>query len=94
MATEVAMADLTVEFLGIPRERAGCDRINVAADDVGELLHVLAGQLTEFANSCLVDGNLRSEYLICVNGKTFTRDGAHAFAEGDDVLILSADVGG
>lgn len=88
------MAKLTVEFLGIPRERAGCDRLDATADDVGELLCVLAEQLPDFANACLDNGNLRSEYLICVNGKTFTRDGAHALANGDEILILSADVGG
>lgn len=87
------MAALTVEFLGIPRERAGCDRLDIEADNVETLLQVLAEQLPGFA-ACLDDNQLRAEYLVCINGQTFTRDGALLLNADDEILILSADVGG
>jgi len=88
------MANVTVEFLGIPRERAGCDQLQISAKDVGKLLDALVERLPEFAAACLHGNSLRSEYLICVNGQKFTRDGSHPLSEGDEILILSADVGG
>lgn len=88
------MPQIEVEFFGIPRERAGVPSIIVNAATVQTLYHELRQQLPEFAACCLKNDVLASEYLLSINGKQFTRDPTIRLTEGDQVLILSADVGG
>ena len=83
-----------VEFLGIPRERAGISELEVEAETLGQL-----------ARSAGRRGSLRLAELItatgCIpsiaanlNGDEFVSDLATPLAEDDRLLILSADVGG
>jgi len=84
---------VTVEFYGIPRQRAGRAELAVAARTMAELL-------TEVARECprleLCDGagRLAAHYLLSLNGRRFVHDPGQPLAPGDQVLILSADVGG
>ena len=82
-----------VEFLGIPRQRAGVAHLEVEARTLGQLLDTL---LTRFPNldELIVGGTLHPSVIANVNGDAFVRDRQQQLAEGDRVLILSADVGG
>lgn len=86
-----------VEFYGIPRTRAGRERLTVSLSDpctLGDACLELGRQLPRFAEDCLDGGQLRAGYLACIEGKEFTRDPQTRIAEGASLLILSADVGG
>jgi molybdopterin converting factor small subunit len=85
---------IQVEFFGVPRLKAGVVSTQVTADNIAELFTVLREQLPEFADACLNGDRLAAEYLLSINGIQFTRDETITLHEGDQVLILSADVGG
>ncbi len=88
------MPVVSVEFLGIPRLRTGRATLSIDAKTVGELLDGIARECPGFHESCLADGSLRPEYLLSIGGRVFTRDRNTPLAADDEVLILSADVGG
>jgi molybdopterin converting factor small subunit len=82
-----------VEFLGIPRERTGISELEIEAANLGQLLGTLATRFP--ALSELITGNtLHTSLAANLNGHAFVRDPATPLAEGDRLLILSADVGG
>ncbi len=83
-----------VELFGIPRERAGVDKVDVEATDLGDVLDELAVRFPTFAETCLSEGELRSGYLANVNGCQFTRDNNTELTPDTTILILSADAGG
>jgi len=82
-----------VEFLGIPRERAGVADLDVEAETLGQLLHVLAARFPDL-RELLGNGALHPSIVANLNGDEFVSDPGQALAEGDHLLILSADVGG
>lgn len=88
------MPVIQVEFYGVPRLKAGISSIQVEADTVAELLDQLKKNVPSFADACIKDDQLASDYLLNINGKSFTRDVSTQLLAGDHVLILSADVGG
>jgi molybdopterin converting factor small subunit len=82
-----------VEFLGVPRQRAGISQLEVHADTLGQLLGTLAMQsppLREF----IAGDRLQSSFVANLNGDQFVSDPGTPLADGDHVLILSADAGG
>ena len=81
-----------VEFLGVPRERAGIDEIDVQADNLGRLLEKLARMpgLAEL----IADDRLHPSLAASLNGDRFISDPATPLGDDDHVLILSADAGG
>ena len=82
-----------VEFLGIPRERAGIAELEVEAGTLGQLLGALAARFPELRE--LITGNtLHPAVAANLNGDAFVSDPATPLADHDRVLILSADVGG
>ncbi|QDU36503.1 hypothetical protein Mal4_07890 [Maioricimonas rarisocia] len=83
-----------VEFLGIPRERAGVGSVTVEAKTLGDAIEQLRQMLPEFAADCLQDGELRRGYLASINGIMFTTEARMPLRSGDTLMILSADVGG
>jgi molybdopterin converting factor small subunit len=82
-----------VEFLGIPRERAGITELEVQAETLGELLATLAERFPSFDGLISADGMHRS-IAANLNGDAFVHDMRTRFTGTDRVLILSADVGG
>lgn len=88
------MPAVTVEFLGIPRLRTGRATLTIDAATVGDLLDGIARECPGFHEACLTDGSLRSEYLLSIGGRIFTRNRETPLSPGEEVLILSADVGG
>jgi molybdopterin converting factor small subunit len=84
---------MRVEFLGIPRERAGIPSLDLEADTLGQLLSALEERLPSLG--CLVEaGRLHSSCRANLNGDTFVSDPRTRLSATDCVLILSADAGG
>jgi molybdopterin converting factor small subunit len=84
---------MRVEFLGIPRERAGVSELQLEAETLGQLLAVLERKFPSFGG--LVDaGQLKASFLANLNGDRFVSDPLTRLSAGDCVLILSADAGG
>lgn len=82
-----------VEFLGVPRERAGIAELDVQADTLGRLLGTLAAQMPELAGLIAVD-RLHPSLAASLNGDRFISDPDTPLRDEDRVLILSADAGG
>ena len=84
---------MRVEFLGIPRERAGVAELDVDAATLGELLTTLERRFPTLGDVC-ASGELRASFAANLNGDRFIRDPHTRLASHDCVLILSADAGG
>jgi molybdopterin converting factor small subunit len=82
-----------VEFLGIPRERAGMAELEIEADTLGQLLESLVMRCPALAELITVD-RLHPSLAANLNGDEFVSDPATPLADDDRVLILSADAGG
>lgn len=82
-----------VEFLGIPRERAGISDLVVEADTLGQLLGTLAAGFPRLRELIVAD-RLHPSIAANLNGDTFVNDPQTPLAADDHLLILSADVGG
>jgi molybdopterin converting factor small subunit len=82
-----------VEFFGVPRERAGCDEVDVEADTLGRLLGTLAARMPGLAELIVVD-RLHPSLAASLNGDRFISDPETPLGDDDRVLILSADAGG
>ena len=82
-----------VEFLGVPRERAGIAELDVDADTLGRLLATLAAQMPGLAELIAVD-RLHPSLAASLNGDRFISDPQTPLRDEDCVLILSADAGG
>jgi molybdopterin converting factor small subunit len=85
---------ITVEFFGMARRRAGIERLDIEAATLGEALDRLADRLPDSRGEFLREGRLAAGYLASRNGRQFLSDRTAPLAEGDSLLILSADVGG
>jgi molybdopterin converting factor small subunit len=84
---------MQVEFLGVPRERAGVSHLDLHADTLGELLGALVSRIPSLGE-LIADGRLHPSVIANLNGGEFVRDPKTPLRAGDHVLILSADVGG
>ena len=82
-----------VEFLGIPRERAGVSEVEVEAGTLGQLLGTLATKFPGFGD-LMSSGGLHPSLAANLNGDEFVSSLETVLEADDRVLILSADVGG
>lgn len=82
-----------VEFLGIPRERAGISELEIEADTLGQLLESLVMRCPALAELITLD-RLHSSIAANLNGDEFVSDPRTPLADTDRLLILSADAGG
>jgi molybdopterin converting factor small subunit len=82
-----------VEFLGVPRERAGVSELDVEALTLGQLLGTLVTQLPALGPIIQAD-RLHPAFVANLNGDRFVSDPATPLSEDDCILILSADAGG
>lgn len=87
---------MRVEFLGIPRQRAGVVELDIEADTLGQLLTALVARYPSLADlvSARQGDQLRPFVVANLNGDRFVTDPRTPLAETDRVLILSADAGG
>jgi molybdopterin converting factor small subunit len=84
---------MRVEFLGLPRERAGVAEVELQADTLGQLLDALVTRFPSFGELVAAD-ELRPSFVANLNGERFVSDPRTRLHESDCVLILSADAGG
>lgn len=84
---------MRVEFLGIPRERAGVAELELEAETLGQLLATLEGRFPALKD-IVEAGRLRSSFAANLNGDQFVSDPLTRLTANDCVLILSADAGG
>lgn len=84
---------MLVEFLGVPRQRAGISKLEVQAHTLGELLGTLSSKLPALAEFIAAD-RLNSAAVANLNGDRFISDPRTPLTAQDCVLILSADAGG
>jgi molybdopterin converting factor small subunit len=82
-----------VEFLGVPRQRAGVAELVVEADTLGRLLTALSDRLPALSE-LIVGDRLHPAFVANLNGDEFISDPDTALSRDDYVLILSADAGG
>ena len=84
---------MRVEFLGVPRERAGVAELEVQADTLGQLLAALVIRFPSLGDLITAD-QLRPSVVANLNGDQFVSDPRTQLVENDCILILSADAGG
>jgi molybdopterin converting factor small subunit len=82
-----------VEFLGIPRERAGVAEIELDAQTLGQALSTLAARFPALRELITAD-RLHASVAANLNGDQFVSDPDTSLAAGDRLLLLSADAGG
>jgi molybdopterin converting factor small subunit len=85
---------VTVEFYGVPRQRAGRAELTVTARTVAELLEAVERACPGLSGLRRPDGRLAAHYLLSVEGQRFVSDVGQELRPGDRVLLLSADAGG
>ena len=82
-----------VEFLGIPRERAGVSDVEMDAETLGQLLDALAVRFPAL-RELITDGALHASIAANLNADEFVNDPDRLLAPNDHVILLSADAGG
>ncbi|MCC6419135.1 MAG: MoaD/ThiS family protein [Gemmataceae bacterium] len=90
----MATGTVTVEFFGIPRQRAGRAEIAVEAGTVAELLARVERACPGLRGLVGPGGRLGPHYLLSIEGGRFVTDEQEPLAPGTHVLLLSADAGG
>ena len=87
-----------VELYGIPRQRTGASRVDVAIHTptarLGDILLDVGRQFPMFADECLHGDQLRRGITVNLDGDQFVEDPETLVATGQSLLIMSADAGG
>jgi molybdopterin converting factor small subunit len=82
-----------VEFLGIPRERAGISEMELKAKTFGHVLREISARCPGLSELITPEG-LHPSIAANLNGDEFVKSLDTRLTEDDRLLILSADVGG
>jgi len=85
---------VTVEFYGIPRQRAGRSELTLAASTVAEVLDRLEQACPGLRGLRDRDGHLSRHYLLSIDGQSFVKGLETRLTVGQRLLLLSADAGG
>lgn len=88
----MAKGMVTVEFYGIPRQRAGRAELVVQANTLGQMLIAVERDCPGLRIQ--EAGRISPQYRVSLNGQQFVSDLSKVLAPGCRVLILSADAGG
>lgn len=91
---DVSSTTLTVEFFGIPRQRAGCATTTVCAGTLAEVLSTLEKTYPGLHGLQRPDGGPAPHYLLSLDGDRFVSDPYQRLEPGSRLLLLSADAGG
>jgi len=85
-----------VEFYGIPRQRAGTASIEIESNHrrLGDVLSELGRRLPSWAAACLEGEQLRSGFIVNIDGEQFVTDPDTPLTTDSCVLIMTADAGG
>jgi hypothetical protein len=87
-------AEVTVEFYGIPRQRAGRVELAVNAGTMAEVLGAVECVCPKLGRLLDAHGRLSPHYLVSLDGQSFVADLRQRLRPGDRLLLLSADAGG
>ncbi|HEV3116311.1 MAG TPA: MoaD/ThiS family protein [Gemmataceae bacterium] len=87
-------ATVTVEFYGMPRQRAGRAELVVHAGAVADVLVAVKSACDGLSDLTREDGILARHYLLSINGDGFVTDVKQVLEPGTRLLLLSADAGG
>lgn len=90
----MSQPDITIEFFGVPRARAGVKQLFVSAATVSEAFAAVIQKCPKLADLLQGDGSLSPQYLVSLDGQYFVSDISHPLLPGDRLLLLSADAGG
>jgi hypothetical protein len=85
---------VTVEFFGIPRQRAGRAELAVPAGPIAAVLQMIERSCPGLQGLRQADGRLSTHYLLSLDGEQFVTDPRQELRPGDRLLLLSADAGG
>lgn len=85
---------MTIELFGTARIRAGVAVLTVDAGSVGTALESLALACPSLAGTIVLGNAIHPAFRLSLNGERFVSDPETMLAEGDCLLLLSADVGG
>jgi molybdopterin converting factor small subunit len=85
---------VTIELYGVARLRAGRDLVSVEAASLGEAFRALAVACPTLEPTVVAAGRLQPQYIVAVNGIQFTADPKTPIADGDALVLISADAGG
>jgi molybdopterin converting factor small subunit len=85
---------VTVEFFGVPRQRAGRADLEVPTGTIAEALAVVGRSCPVLSDLVQANGRLAPHYALSLNGERFLRDLDYLLVPGDRLLLLSADAGG
>ena len=85
---------ITIELFGVPRLRAGTARVQLEAASLAAALRALGRICPALDGAVIAGAALHPAYRACLNGEQFVSDPATPLADGDVLLLLSADVGG
>lgn len=83
---------IRIELFGVPQLKAQRPFVDVNATTVGDALHALAEACP--ALSFAADDLPGSGYVVALNGKQMTVDPATLLADGDVLVLISAQAGG
>ena len=84
---------VTIEFFGIPRQRAGRAELVVPAGTVAEVLQAVTRACPGLEGLLTPAGQLAPHYRVSLNGQRFVQELRDSLVPGERLLILSADAG-
>ncbi|NBR04562.1 MAG: hypothetical protein EBT92_02215 [Planctomycetes bacterium] len=85
---------ITVEFLGIPKLKAGVPFCQVPAGSLSSIINNLKNQFPRLSEELMSSPSGKSHVLYSLNGDYFLHDPDTILLEGQQLLIISADAGG
>lgn len=91
---EINRGFITVEFLGIPKLKAGVSFCEVPTGSLSSVIDHLTKQFPRLALEFLPSPSGKSHVLYSINGDYFLNDPDTILVEGQQLLIISADAGG
>lgn len=88
-----SLGQVTVEFFGVPRQRAGRPELTVPPGTVAEVLAAVERACPRLKGLVQV-GRLAPHFLLSMDGHRFIQDLRQPLRGGERLLLLSADAGG
>jgi molybdopterin converting factor small subunit len=85
---------VSVEFFGIARARAGVSATTAHGQSLGDVLEDLAARFPALAAACIDGRRLRPQFTANLGGRQFVSAPETQLAAGETVLLLSLDAGG
>ncbi len=85
---------VVVELYGLPRLRAGAERIELAPGPLQTVLTAMAAALPGLVPDIICGGRLTEHALVAVDGRSLLTDPAAEIADGAVLVMISAQAGG